>query len=85
MVWVATLVETVGAAGPLVEVRIAGDRVGNLSTASATKYLPFLRALVAAGLPPTCRAEVMKGKKGWEVRLSLAQPDELVLARGFAA
>lgn len=76
---VATLTETNHDTGPRLEVEVNGVVVGGLGHSATERYLPVVRAVLANGMPTTCRAIVARGVKKHECRVLLPRPTGLTV------
>lgn len=66
-----------GPAGEVIEVRIGGNAVGELTPAMSERYRDLVWKGRFAGLTVTCRAHVSEDERGKQVRLSLPSVREL--------
>ncbi|MGZ6968975.1 MAG: hypothetical protein ACXVKN_14685, partial [Acidimicrobiia bacterium] len=77
---VAALEEVPGAslAAARLVVRVRGAARGRLDPAAASRYLPLVHALRAAGLPATCAVALTEHAGEVVLTCSLADPDRLL-------
>lgn len=65
-----------GRGGPVLEVRIDGRRVGQLTPQMSKRYLPMVQHFLDRGLVTACRAEITGSAVAAKVRIFAAKADE---------
>ncbi len=63
--------------GRAVEVRVGGERAGELTVRMSERYAPLVEAVLAGGGRPVCEAVLAGGSRGAQVELRLPAPDML--------
>jgi hypothetical protein len=58
-----------------IEVRLDGQRVGELTKLQSDRHLPTIRSLVEAGRIPGCDGTLHPTDRGWQVELQLPRVD----------
>lgn len=60
-----------------IEVRVNGDRVGELTKAMSDRYGPLIHSLAKDGKAPGCEAVIMPSERGYQVELRLPRDPTL--------